>query len=169
MLGMIASAAGAASAITSISAGSDRKKDFIGKDHTMWEELKAFENGQYVLPELPYDYDALEPMLDEKTLRIHHDKHHAGYVKKLNAAVARLEQMRQSNDYASIQAVSNELAFNSSSHVLHTIFWHSMRLGAAICRRNSIGTGELRVGRQCKVAVRRRDRRWRQAAGRSCL
>jgi Fe-Mn family superoxide dismutase len=128
---MIASAAGAASAITSISAGSDRKKDFIGKDHTMWEELKAFENGQYVLPELPYDYDALEPMLDEKTLRIHHDKHHAGYVKKLNAAVARLEQMRQSNDYASIQAVSNELAFNGSGHVLHTIFWHSMRPGGA--------------------------------------
>jgi Fe-Mn family superoxide dismutase len=129
VLEMIASAAGAASAISTFSARSDKNRDSIGKDKAMWDELKAFENGQYVLPDLPYDYDALEPMLDERTLRIHHDKHHAGYVKKLNAASSKLEQMRQSNDYASIQALSNELAFNGSGHVLHTLFWHSMRPG----------------------------------------
>src|SRR5690554_777194 len=51
----------------------------------------AYENGQYMLPELPYEYDALEPLYDEETLRIHHDKHHAKYVKNFNEAVSKLE------------------------------------------------------------------------------
>ena len=50
--------------------------------------------GQYVLPELPYAYDALEPHIDARTLQIHHDKHHAGYVKGLNKALAKLDEAR---------------------------------------------------------------------------
>lgn len=90
---------------------------------------QAFKDGQYVLPDLPYDYDALEPLYDRQTLEIHHDKHHAGYVKKLNAAISKLDEARQANDFSSIQAVSNELAFNGSGHVLHTLFWHAMKPG----------------------------------------
>jgi Fe-Mn family superoxide dismutase len=86
----------------------------------------AYEHGEYQLPPLPYAYNALEPLYDEKTLRIHHDKHHAGYVKGLNATLQKLEAARKANDYSSIQSLSLQLAFHGSGHVLHTLFWHSM-------------------------------------------
>ena len=82
--------------------------------------------GNTAFPRLPYDYNALEPLYDEKTLRIHHDKHHAAYVKGLNEALQKLEAARQANDYSSIQSLSLQTAFNGSGHVLHTLFWHSM-------------------------------------------
>jgi superoxide dismutase, Fe-Mn family len=86
----------------------------------------AYAEGQYRLPPLPYDYNALEPLYDEKTLRIHHDKHHAAYVSGLNTALEGLQTARTKNDYAQIRALSRDLAFNGSGHVLHTLFWHSM-------------------------------------------
>jgi len=86
----------------------------------------AYADGKYRLPPLPYDYNALEPAYDEKTLRIHHDKHHAGYVDGFNKALDKLEAARKGNDYASIRALCEALAFNGSGHVLHTLFWHSM-------------------------------------------
>lgn len=89
----------------------------------------AFDGSQYTLPKLPYAYDALAPIYDEQTLKLHHDKHHAAYVKGLNDAVAKLENMRKSNDFAAVKAASIDLAFNGSGHVLHTLFWHSMKPG----------------------------------------
>ncbi len=86
----------------------------------------AYEGGTYHLPPLPYDYDALEPLYDERTLRIHHGKHHAAYVNGLNAALEQLQAARGKNDYTAIRALSRDLAFNGSGHVLHTLFWHSM-------------------------------------------
>jgi Fe-Mn family superoxide dismutase len=86
----------------------------------------TYEKGEYRLPALPYDYSALEPLYDEKTLRIHHDKHHAAYVKGLNEALQKLKAARQANDYSSIQSLSLQTAFHGSGHVLHTLFWHSM-------------------------------------------
>ncbi len=80
----------------------------------------------YTLPPLPYGYDALTPLYDEKTLRIHHTKHHAGYVRGLNRTLDKLETARKSNDYGSIKALSRDLAFNGSGHVLHSLFWNSM-------------------------------------------
>lgn len=88
---------------------------------------EAYQNDKYKLPALPYDYDALEPLYDEQTLRIHHDKHHAGYVKGLNKTLSRLKDARQGNDYSNIQSLSTDLAFNGSGHILHTLFWHSMK------------------------------------------
>lgn len=86
----------------------------------------AYDDGTYRLPPLPYDYNALEPLYSEQTLRIHHDKHHAGYVNGLNAAMEKLQAAREKGDYAAIRALSSDLAFNGSGHVLHTLFWHSM-------------------------------------------
>ena len=86
----------------------------------------AYQNNTYTLPPLPYGYDALEPLYDERTLTIHHTKHHAGYVNGLNATLAKLEAARASGDYGAIKALSRDLAFNGSGHVLHTLFWHSM-------------------------------------------
>jgi Fe-Mn family superoxide dismutase len=86
----------------------------------------AFKDGRYVLPPLPYAYDALEPVISKEILTIHHDKHHAGYVKGVNKAMGQLEKMRGSGDYALIKHWSRELAFHGSGHVLHTLYWNSM-------------------------------------------
>jgi Fe-Mn family superoxide dismutase len=85
----------------------------------------TYEDGEYRLPVLPYDYNALESLYDEKTLRIHHDKHHAAYVKN-QRALQKLEAARKANDYSSIQGLSLQTAFHGSGHILHTLFWHSM-------------------------------------------
>ena len=86
----------------------------------------AYANGEYRLAPLPYEYNALEPLYDEKTLRLHHDKHHAAYVKGLNDALQKLAAARKANNYSDIQGTSLQLVFHGSGHVLHTLFWHSM-------------------------------------------
>ncbi len=80
----------------------------------------------YELPTLPYPYNALEPWYDEQTVTLHHDKHHAGYVAGLNAALAKLETARENNDMAGVKALSKEVAFHGSGHLLHTLFWENM-------------------------------------------
>jgi Fe-Mn family superoxide dismutase len=91
----------------------------------------AFEGGQYKLPPLPYGYDSLAPLYEERTLRIHHDKHHAAYVNGLNATLAKLTAARNSGDFEAITALSRNLAFHGSGHVMHCLFWHSMTPGGA--------------------------------------
>lgn len=78
------------------------------------------------LPPLPYPYNALEPIISEKTLRIHHDKHHKSYVDGLNKAEANLVQARKNNNFEYIKYWENELAFNGSGHILHSILWTVM-------------------------------------------
>lgn len=80
----------------------------------------------YELPPLPYAYDALEPYYDEPTVRLHHDKHHAGYVAGLNKAEEQLAAARAAGDYALIKHWERELAFHGSGHILHTLFWENM-------------------------------------------
>jgi Fe-Mn family superoxide dismutase len=121
---------GAASMFTFLAASGTADGDNMRKDKLM-NDLMIYENGKYVLPDLPYNYDALEPYYDQQTLKLHHDKHHAGYVKKFNAALDKLAQARDKGDYSSVQALSNELAFNGSGHVLHTLFWNSMTPGGS--------------------------------------
>jgi Fe-Mn family superoxide dismutase len=89
----------------------------------------AFKDGKYALPDLPYAYNALEPVLSDQTLHLHHDKHHAAYVNGLNAALDKIQAARKSGDLASIRALSRDMAFNGSGHILHTLFWHSMKPG----------------------------------------
>ncbi|HPU21534.1 MAG TPA: superoxide dismutase [Thermoclostridium caenicola] len=87
--------------------------------------------GQHTLPPLPYPYDALEPVISEEALRIHHDRHHKAYVDGLNRAELALVEARGSNDYAYVKYWENQLAFNGSGHILHSIFWTNMApLGA---------------------------------------
>lgn len=80
----------------------------------------------YELPPLPYDYDALEPYIDEQTMRLHHDKHHLSYVNGLNAALEKLEAARNSGDFAAVKHLSREAAFHGSGHLLHSVFWPNM-------------------------------------------
>lgn len=78
------------------------------------------------LPALPYDYDALEPHIDEQTMRLHHDKHHLAYVNGLNNAEAKLAEARSSGDFGLVKHWERELAFHGSGHFLHCIFWPNM-------------------------------------------
>ena len=89
-------------------------------------EDKPIKAGAHQLPPLTYDYTALEPVIDEQTLRLHHDKHHAGYVKGLNNAELKLVEARQANDFGLIKHWERELAFHGSGHILHTIFWENL-------------------------------------------
>lgn len=78
------------------------------------------------LPPLPYPYDALEPYIDEQTMRLHHDLHHKAYVDGLNNAEAKLAEARQAGDFALVKHWSREAAFHGSGHLLHAIFWPNM-------------------------------------------
>lgn len=86
---------------------------------------------EYALPPLPYAYDALEPVLSEQIVRIHHDKHHQGYVNGLNAALKKLDAARESGDMSHIKPLSKALAYHGSGHVLHTLYWNSMKPGGS--------------------------------------
>lgn len=82
--------------------------------------------GGHRLPPLPYAYNALEPYIDEQTMRIHHDKHHQSYVDGLNKAEVKLAEARKSGNFDLVKHWERELAFNGAGHYLHTIFWNEM-------------------------------------------
>jgi Fe-Mn family superoxide dismutase len=92
------------------------------------------------LPPLPYPYDALEPIIDEQTMRLHHDIHHLGYVKGLNTAEEKLAEARTSGDFALVKHWSREAAFHGAGHLLHSIFWTNM---TAADRATATPSGEL--------------------------
>jgi len=81
---------------------------------------------QYKLPDLPYDFGALEPHVSGKIMELHHGKHHAGYVKGANATLARLDEARTTEQFDRIPALERALAFHLSGHILHSIFWRNL-------------------------------------------
>jgi len=82
--------------------------------------------GKHKLPPLPYPYDALEPIISSTTLRYHHDHHHKSYVDGLNKAELALVEARRQDDFTLIKYWENELAFNGSGHILHSVYWTVM-------------------------------------------
>ncbi|MGI5187538.1 superoxide dismutase [Promicromonospora sp. CA-289599] len=80
----------------------------------------------YTLPELPYDYAALEPHISGRIMELHHDKHHAAYVAGANAALDALAGARESGDLAAVNLHEKNLAFNLGGHANHTVFWHNL-------------------------------------------
>ena len=86
--------------------------------------------GEYSLPPLPYAYDALEPSIDAETMHLHHDKHHAGYVKGANEALAKLADARAGKlEPSAFSELTEKLTFNVSGHLLHSLFWAVMGSG----------------------------------------
>jgi len=81
---------------------------------------------KYELPDLPYDYSALEPHYSAEILELHHDKHHAAYVKGANETLEKLAQARERGDFAAINQLQKSLAFHLSGHVLHSLLWKNM-------------------------------------------
>ena len=78
------------------------------------------------LPKLRYPYDALEPVIDKKTVEIHHNKHFAGYVKGLNKSLEQLAEARKKMDFKGMHCLADALAFNGSGVVLHWIYFDTI-------------------------------------------
>jgi superoxide dismutase, Fe-Mn family len=86
-----------------------------------------------VLPPLPYSYAALEPCIDARTMTLHHDKHHASYVEKLNAALEPFAELRRRstrwlllNSGSVPEAIRTAVHDNAGGHLNHSLFWRSM-------------------------------------------
>ena len=81
---------------------------------------------KYVLPDLSYDYGALEPNISGRIMELHHDKHHLAYVNGANSALDALAEAREKNDLTMVNKFQKDLAFNLAGHVNHTVFWKNM-------------------------------------------
>lgn len=81
---------------------------------------------KYTLPELPYDYAALEPHYAGRLLELHHKKHHAAYVTGANTTIDKLAEARDKSDFAAINQLEKSLAFHISGHILHSLLWNNM-------------------------------------------
>jgi len=93
----------------------------------------------HTLDPLPYEYNALEPHIDEATMKIHHDKHHAAYIKKLNAALEKHKELQDKDvdelikDLASIpEDIKTAVRNNGGGHANHRFFWQIMKKDVAI-------------------------------------
>lgn len=81
---------------------------------------------KYKLPDLPYDYKALEPYMSEEVLKLHHDKHHASYVNSANDLLDKLEVARKNDADLDFKSVLKAFSFNVAGHILHEVFWKIM-------------------------------------------
>ncbi|OIH94571.1 superoxide dismutase [Curtobacterium sp. MCBA15_001] len=81
---------------------------------------------EYTLPELPYDYAALEPHISGKIMQLHHDKHHQAYVTGANTALQQLGEARESGNFGAVNKLEKDLAFHLGGHVNHSIFWTNL-------------------------------------------
>ncbi len=80
----------------------------------------------YELPELPYAYDALQPVISAEIMQLHHNKHHKGYVTNLNAALEKYRDAESKNDISGMASQLQAIKFNGGGHINHSIFWTNL-------------------------------------------
>lgn len=123
----------------------------------------------FELPKLPYAHDALEPHIDARTMEIHHGKHHAGYVSKLNAAIEGTEYANMSLEEILVKGKHvTAIRNNGGGHYNHTLFWNIMspnggsepleKVSAAI--NNDFGSFESFKGQFSDAAATRFGSGW---------
>lgn len=100
---------------------------------------RRLSSSKYVLPDLPYDYGALEPTISAEIMHLHHDKHHAAYVTNLNSSIDALEDALAKQDLNKIIHLQKLIKFNGGGHINHSIFWNNLM-------PNSKGGGDLPLG-----------------------
>ena len=83
-------------------------------------------SGKYVAGPLPFAYNALEPVIDARTVELHYNFHHKPAVAAANKAEEALAKAREAGDFALVKFYEKELAFQLSSHILHTIYWTNL-------------------------------------------
>lgn len=93
--------------------------------------------GKHALPDLPYDYNALEPVVSAETMTLHHSKHHNTYVTNLNVSLEKLDAAVSAGDVSGIIGLEGALKFNGGGHLNHTLFWENL------CAK---GSSELKDG-----------------------
>lgn len=127
-------------ALTAVSVGIFKQLDAENfKPQTNFEsDFISTEDGAFILPPLNYDYAALEPYIDTLTMQIHHDKHHAGYVTKLNDALAKAPELKGKSLQDLLthisempEAVRTAVRNNGGGHWNHSFFWEMMSPKAA--------------------------------------
>ncbi len=80
----------------------------------------------YKLPDLPYDFSALEPVISAEIMELHYTKHHQTYVNKLNEALDKYQEAEGKKDLATMIALQKAIKFNGGGHVNHSIFWTNL-------------------------------------------
>jgi superoxide dismutase, Fe-Mn family len=85
-----------------------------------------FADGEWKLPKLPYEYNALEPHIDAQTMEIHHSKHHQSYVNNLNKALKTMKDLKDDATPSQVEALQRDISFNFGGHALHSMFWGIM-------------------------------------------
>lgn len=80
----------------------------------------------YTLPELDYDYGALEPHISAQIMELHHSKHHNAYVTGANTALDQLAEAREAGNFGAINKLEKDLAFHLGGHINHSVFWKNM-------------------------------------------
>jgi len=81
---------------------------------------------KHTLPDLPYDYNALEPVISADIMKIHHGKHHQTYVNNLNMVEEKIEEARAKNNLSAVINLTGAHAFNAGGHINHSIFWQNL-------------------------------------------
>uniref|UniRef100_O96347 Superoxide dismutase [Mn], mitochondrial n=1 Tax=Charybdis feriata TaxID=65693 RepID=SODM_CHAFE len=81
---------------------------------------------KHTLPDLPYDYGALEPTISAEIMQLHHSKHHQTYVNNLNVAEEKLAEAKEKGDVSTIISLAPALRFNGGGHINHSIFWQNL-------------------------------------------
>ncbi|XP_044760100.1 superoxide dismutase [Mn], mitochondrial isoform X2 [Coccinella septempunctata] len=81
---------------------------------------------KFTLPEMPYNYKALEPIISGEIMEIHHTKHHQAYITNYNAAEEKLKAAVEKGDASAIIALQGALRFNGGGHINHSIFWNNL-------------------------------------------
>ncbi|XP_053670303.1 superoxide dismutase [Mn], mitochondrial isoform X1 [Anopheles nili] len=81
---------------------------------------------KHTLPDLPYDFGALEPVICREIMELHHQKHHNAYVTNLNAAEEQLQDAVAKKDVSKIIQLGNAIKFNGGGHINHSIFWKNL-------------------------------------------
>lgn len=84
------------------------------------------EKTSYALPDLGYDFNALEPVISQETLQIHYSKHHQGYVNNLNQALDKYHDAELKNDIQAMVVFQEAIRFNGGGHINHSFFWKNL-------------------------------------------
>ncbi|XP_043482636.1 superoxide dismutase [Mn], mitochondrial [Leptopilina heterotoma] len=101
---------------------------------------EIFAKSKHTLPDLPYDYKALEPIICAEIMQLHHSKHHATYVNNLNIAEEKLKEAVAKGDVNAQIALAPAIKFNGGGHLNHSIFWSNLspsssKPDAALCQQ----------------------------------
>lgn len=85
-----------------------------------------FMSASYTLPDLPYDFSALEPVISAEIMKLHYSKHHAGYVTNLNAALEKYATAEKTKDLSTMIELQQAIKFNGGGHLNHSVFWTNL-------------------------------------------